>query len=97
METAASFNKAFAAAASCVTIRQLVQLQTAWFDLGISNNWGADDKAQEEAALRIVQQVMNCSLDELESLMDESGMDFCYQLCYAFIKDHDDFNQMRKA
>ncbi len=96
-KTADSFNKAFTVAGSCVNIRQLIQLQTAWFDLGIINDWGADDEVQEEAALRIVQQVMGCSVDELENMMNQSGLDFAYQLCYMFIEDFDGFNQMRKT
>ncbi|MDM8553471.1 hypothetical protein QUF75_01935 [Desulfococcaceae bacterium HSG7] len=96
-ETADSFNKAFTAAGSCVNIRQLIQLQTAWFDLGIINDRGADDEVQEEAALRIAQQVLDCSVDELENMMNQSGLDFAYQLCQMFIEDFDGFNQMRKT
>ncbi len=96
-EARAAFNTAFAAAGSCIDIAQLIQLQTAWFELGIVNNWGADDEVQEEAALRIVQRLFNCSVDELESRINKYGLEFVYQLCYMFIEDYDGFSQIRNA
>jgi len=94
---AKSFNKAFAAAGSCIHIGQLVQLQTEWFDLGIVNNWGADDEVQEKAALHIVQRMLNCSVEELENAVNKRCLEFVYQLCYMFIEDYDGFNQMKSG
>lgn len=94
-DTRENFNKAFTDAGSYINITQLIQLQTAWFELGIVNNWGADDEVQEEAALRAVQRLLDCSVDALETIVNKQGMEFVYQLCYMFIEDYDGFSQMK--